>query len=70
MGQSDFLFVMPSLLHGAARTLDLGGLYDSGSYNESATPAQADACAIANDWAAVGMDLREVIQKQKGAPTE
>lgn len=71
MGRSDFLFVMPSFLGGAARTLDLGGLYDSGSYNESATPAEADALAIANDWAVVGNDLRDTIEKQKvGKPTE
>jgi hypothetical protein len=60
---------MPSLLNGAARTLDLAGLYDSGSYNESVSPAEADALAIANDWAVVGKDLRQVIEKG-GEPRE
>ena len=71
MGRTDFLFVMPSLLNGAARTLDLAALYDSGSYNDSATPAEADALAIANDWAVVGNDLWETMEQQKGGkPTE
>lgn len=61
---------MPTVLNGAARTLDLAGLYDSGSYNESATPAEADALAIANDWAVVGKDLRQAIEHEKDEPKE
>ena len=65
MGRTDFLFVMPGYVDGAARTLDLAGLYDSGSYNESRTPAEADAWAIANDWAVVGNDLDRAIRKSR-----
>ena len=65
MGRSDFLFVMPNLLNGCARTLDLAGLYDSGSYNESASPEEADAWAISNDWFVVGDDLARAIRERK-----
>ena len=62
MGRTDFLFVMPTLLGGAARVLDLGAVYDSGSYNESPSAAEADARAIANDWRVVGNDLQSAIE--------
>jgi hypothetical protein len=52
---SDFLFARPTLLTGAARVLDLWGVFDE--YNESATPAQADARAIFSDWRITGQDL-------------
>lgn len=52
---SDFLFAHPSILSGAARVLDLGGVFDD--YNVSATPTQADARAARADWLAVGNDL-------------
>lgn len=65
MGTSDFLFVMPGHLNGSARVLDLAALYDSGSYDESQTPDQADAWAIANDWAVVGNDLESATRQQK-----
>ncbi len=52
---SNYLFATPSLLSGAARTLDLWGTFDS--YNESLTPGQADSLAIYSDWLAVGKDI-------------
>jgi len=57
---TDFLFVMPSFFHGFARTLDMWGSLNS--YNQSATPAEADARAMYNDWAMVGEDLRLAIR--------
>ncbi len=60
--QSDFLFAQPSFASGAARTLDLWGQFDA--YNISATGAEADANAIAADWAVVGQDIFDVIQQQ------
>lgn len=57
---TDFLFAMPSWLSGAARTLDLGGVFDE--YNESPTPAQADAWALWHDWRAVGDLLRDAMR--------
>lgn len=56
MSHSTYLFARPSLLAGFARTLDLGGTFDS--FNESNRPIEADALAIAHDWQAVGDDLR------------
>ncbi|MHB1673640.1 MAG: hypothetical protein ACYCSP_05260 [Acidobacteriaceae bacterium] len=59
--QSDFLFAQPSFASGAARVFDLWGQFDA--YNESATPAEADANAIAADWAVVGQDIFDAIQQ-------
>jgi len=56
--RSDFLFVQPNALFGLARLFDLGGTFDS--YNESPTPAMADAVALLNDWCRVGQDLSDV----------
>ena len=53
----DYFFVAPSALSGAARVLDLGGVTDSGSYVISDTPDEADARALASDWALVGADM-------------
>jgi len=58
---TDFLFPMPSYLSGAARTLDLFGVFDE--YNQSATPTEADFRAIYNDWAMTGNDLQVAIDK-------
>jgi len=52
---SDYLFAHQSLLSGFARTLDLGGTFDV--YNESPSPAIADARALFSDWLAVGRDI-------------
>lgn len=51
----DYLFAAPSLLSGAARTLDIGGQFDD--YNDSATPEVADARAAWLDWRAVGAEI-------------
>jgi len=53
--QTDYLFARPSFGSGAARVLDLYGTFDA--YNSSATDAEADERAIANDWLVVGQDL-------------
>lgn len=58
--KSDFLFAQPSLSSGAARVFDLFGQFDE--YNESATPLEADAKAIAADWLIVGQDIADVIE--------
>ena len=49
------LFSQPTFLSGAARSLDLGGVFNS--YNYSPSPDEADRMAIASDWYAVGADL-------------
>jgi hypothetical protein len=61
--KSDFLFAQPSFASGVARTLDLFGEFDQ--YNMSATPAEADAKAIASDWFVVGQDLAEAIEQEE-----
>lgn len=52
----NYIFLSPSYLSGAARLLDFGATYDSGSYWMSATPAEADARAARIDAAAVDSD--------------
>ena len=53
---SETLFAMPSTLSGAARVMDLWGVFDD--YNTSLTPDEADEVAITLDWLAVGDALR------------
>lgn len=57
---SDFLFARPSLVSGAARLLDLYGLFDS--YNTSRTGAEADYKALLADWRAVGQDIQHAME--------
>ena len=50
-----FLFANPNFLSGIAGVLDMAGtLY---VYNESRSGQEADARALASDWAVVGKDL-------------
>jgi len=58
---SDFLFAMPSTLSGVARSLDLGGTFDS--YNSSHTEEDADRKALTADWRCVGKDLHDAMQQ-------
>lgn len=53
--QRDFLFGRPSFLSGAARVLDLFGVFDS--YDQSNTPDEADFRAMYSDWRIVGQDI-------------
>jgi hypothetical protein len=59
---TELLYARPSIVEGIARTLDVGGNFDS--YNESRTPKEADHAAIASDWHAVGCDLRKAIHRE------
>lgn len=54
--QSDFLFAQPSYLSGVARIFDFGGALNE--YNDLPTGEEADALALALDWAVVGDDIR------------
>jgi|GEM_PF-6220373 len=54
---TDFFFVMPGFKRGAGRAIDLGAGLQRGSYLMSDSPAEADARAVASDWAAVDRDL-------------
>ncbi len=59
--QSDFLFARPSFGSGAARTLDLWGQFDD--YNRCESTEEADATAIASDWAIIGQDIMDAIEQ-------
>lgn len=65
---SDYLFAHPSFLSGAARVIDLGGVFDA--YNESTTPAEADARASLSDWLGVGGDLQLAMRSAPHQPAE
>lgn len=56
---TDFLFAKPSILEGAARTIDLFGVLQV--YNISDTPIEADQKAIMADWLAIGNDFKKAI---------
>ncbi|MGB8261571.1 MAG: hypothetical protein WCE75_14515 [Terracidiphilus sp.] len=58
--RSDVLFARPSFVSGAARVLDLGGVFDV--YNVSKTPQEADERAIESDWRAIGGDLHDAME--------
>ena len=69
--RSDFLFAVPSLLSGLARTLDLGATFDS--YNEGNNEHEADRRALTADWRSVGEDLHESMRKlddERGEPAQ
>lgn len=68
----NYIFLSPSYISGAARLLDLGATYDSGSYWMSASPAEADARAARIDMAAVHSDLEAAatILEQTKEPAE
>ena len=55
---SDSLFVMPSFLQGMGSVLDIAGTRELTNYNESRSPREADAQAMANDWYVVAGDMR------------
>jgi hypothetical protein len=63
MGSTDFLFASLSYLTGMARSLDLWATLEHWNYDTSRTPEEADAWAVANDWAVVGQDLKAAIDE-------
>ena len=60
---TDYFFVMPGFRRGAGRVLDLGASLQQGSYVMSDAPREADARAIASDWAAVDSDMAVAARK-------
>jgi hypothetical protein len=67
MGSDNYIFVMPSFSRGVSRAIDLGGAAQKSSYLVSDNPSEADARAIASDWAAVGNEIRDAVAAV-GAP--
>lgn len=60
---SNYLFATPSFLSGAARTLDIVGLFDF--YNLSPTGEIANRRGLWSDWVSVGKYLRDSIEDLK-----
>jgi hypothetical protein len=58
--ETGFLFAHPSFLHGTAIVIDLAGTL--AEYNISRTPQEADARAIASDWAITGKDILSALK--------
>ena len=56
---SDFLFARPSFWEGLGRLIDFGGTLTE--FNDAPSGPQADRYAIAQDWRAVGDDLRNAM---------
>lgn len=65
--RTDHLFALPSFWSGAARALDLFGVFDT--YNDSPNDALADARAIRSDWHIVGEELAGAMTKVEREPT-
>ena len=64
MGHDEFtglLYAQPRFTAGVARTLDLGGTFDS--YNDSPSAVEADQAALESDWYAIGADLLDVVTR-------
>ena len=57
--RTDYLFATGSYLVGAGSIFNLAGSYFQ--YNDAPSGEEADARAIASDWAMVGQDMRDVM---------
>lgn len=66
--RTDFLFAMPSWLSGAARSLDLAGLFDD--YNESPSDEVADSKAMFCDWRIVGDTIIDALKQFRIEPPQ
>jgi hypothetical protein len=60
--RTDFLFATPSFLTGAGTVFNLPG--SSFIYVHSSSGKEADAKAIASDWAMAGKDIRSAVSDQ------
>jgi hypothetical protein len=56
-----FLYPSPSFLSGWAAVLDFAGTLNV--YNVSKSGQEADARALASDWAIVGKDIQKAIKR-------
>jgi hypothetical protein len=59
--RSDFLFANSSFLIGMGTVLNIGGNYFE--FNGSKSPAEADARALASDFAVVANDMRAALME-------
>lgn len=61
--KTDFLIAQPSFVSGVARLFDFAGIFDD--YNSSASPDEADARALNNDWNVALQDFRDSVDAAK-----
>lgn len=66
MSDNNYLFVLPGFYSGAARALDLSGVYDEGSYVYSDTEADADRRAVMTDIQSVIRDYMAAANELTG----
>ena len=59
---TDFLFAEPNFISGFGSAFDLGGTMMM--FNNASSPNEADALALANDWALVNKDAREAVSRE------
>jgi hypothetical protein len=59
--RSTFLFAVPTWQEGVGRLVDFAN--NLTAYNETKEPEDADARAIAQDWRAVGDELRTAMAR-------
>lgn len=62
INMTDFLFAAPDFISGFGSAFDLGGTMMM--FNNSSSPNEADALALANDWALVNKDAREAVSRE------
>ena len=55
------LFAQPSFESGAARLVDLGGVFDK--YNSRDSERQGDSRELGSDWAAIGEDIKVALKR-------
>lgn len=58
----------PRTIDGVASVIDLGGIYKR--YNTLKNEVEADYFALLSDWEAIGMDIKDVIEKEKNDSTK
>jgi hypothetical protein len=61
MGNTDYLFSMPSYLSGIASVFDIGATLTERNY--SISPEVADRIAIENDFKAIGNDIEKAFKE-------
>jgi hypothetical protein len=64
--RSTFLFALPTWQEGVGRLVDFGNWLTD--YNRTPVPEDPDARATAQDWLAVGDDLRWALWSYGGGP--
>ncbi|MBK6306870.1 MAG: hypothetical protein IPF47_14585 [Gemmatimonadetes bacterium] len=70
---TDYFFVMPSAVRGAASVVDLAGVLREGDYVFVGTSEEADALAFATDRRALARDFavaKQTLESQVAAATK